>query len=111
MPRSLTHPMADGGLCIMPTEKDYLTLGRQTLLEPIEITEDGWLKAPLEKKVEEEIPSPLSLNGAADSSRLDEFRIGFDWKFYKRYQLNVYVWKATRLCCKHKVVIRRNHRP
>lgn len=68
-------------------EKDYLTLGRQTLLEPIEITEDGWLKAPLEKKVEEEIPSPLSLNGAADRhARLDEFRIGFDWKFYKRYQ-------------------------
>ena len=68
-------------------EKDYLTLGWQTLLEPIEITEDGWLKAPLEKKVEEEIPSPLSLNGAADRhARLDEFRIGFDWKFYKRYQ-------------------------
>ena len=56
-------------------------------MEPIEITEDGWLKAPLEKKVEEEIPSPLSLNGAADRhARLDEFRIGFDWKFYKRYQ-------------------------
>lgn len=67
-------------------EKNYLTLGRQTLLEPVEMTGDGWLKAPLGKKVEKPIACPLPLSGDIDHrAQLDKFRIGYEWKFYKQY--------------------------
>lgn len=68
-------------------EKDFLTLGRQTLLEPVELTTDGWLKAPLGGKVEDEIPCPLPAWGTYDfGERLKEFRVGLEWKFYKHYR-------------------------
>ncbi len=67
-------------------EKDFLTLGRQTLLEPVQITEDGWLKAPSGKETEGMIPCPLpSARKQQPGDKLNEFRIGFDWKFYKQY--------------------------
>lgn len=67
-------------------EKNNLTLGRQTLLEPVEFTKDGWLKAPLGKKVVEPICCPLPLAGKKEGDApLDKFRIGYDWKFYKQY--------------------------
>jgi xylan 1,4-beta-xylosidase len=67
-------------------QKDYLSLGRQTLLEPVEVTADGWLRAPLDKDVAAPIRCQLPLTNEADStSRLSQFRIGYEWKFYKHY--------------------------
>ncbi len=67
-------------------ENGYLTLGRQTLLEPVEITEDGWLEAPMGTTVDESIPAPLPLIPVQDrQDRLNEFSL-LDWKFYKQYR-------------------------
>lgn len=67
-------------------EKGFLSYGRQTLMEPVEITDDGWISAPLGSGVEAPIPAPIDLRMEPDRhSRLGEFRIGLDWKFYKDY--------------------------
>ena len=66
-------------------EKDFLNLGRQTLLEPVLLTEDGWLKAPAGADADQPMPMPLPVAGDIWERPLQDFRIGLDWKFYKRY--------------------------
>jgi beta-xylosidase len=66
-------------------ENGFLTLGRQTLLEPIEWTDDGWFRAtgtdparPFAKPAGTPVPHGLALSD--DFSR---DRIGLPWGFYK----------------------------
>lgn len=68
-------------------EKGFLNLGRQTLMEPVFLTEDGWLKAPLGDAVDKDIPIPLTAHGVAydKTQSLGGFRIGKEWKFYQAY--------------------------
>ena len=66
--------------------KDFRGLGRQTLLEPISIGADGWLVAPLEAKMDQPIQAPLPLMQRYDRyDKLPDFRIGREWKYYKKY--------------------------
>lgn len=67
-------------------ENGYLNLGRQTLLEPLEWTNDGWLRIPEKTTPEKPIKKPIvskSQPGLLD--RLGEFRIGYEWRFFKDY--------------------------
>lgn len=67
-------------------ERQYVGLGRSTLLEPVEFTADGWLKAPSGTSIEYPMQKPISSQKPRDHlDRLNEFRLGFDWKFYKKY--------------------------
>lgn len=68
-------------------EQGFLTLGRQTLLEPVRVNGEGWLEAPLGKEVSQPIPAPLPLAGGVSPlpDRLKSFRVGHEWKFYKQY--------------------------
>lgn len=67
-------------------EKDYLTLGRQTLLEPVEWTDDGWVKSAGHDVAR---PIPLPAGGAAVPAGLalsDDFSadaIGRRWTFFR----------------------------
>lgn len=67
-------------------ENGFLGMGRQTLIEPVEINDQGWLVAPsgtaIEKPLDKPIESQLSINRL---EHLNEFRIGLDWKFFKDY--------------------------
>ena len=66
-------------------ENGYWTLGRQTLLEPVTWTEDGWVK-PLGGDLSKPVAKPLNLAGQAHGQRLsDHFskdRFGIEWAFY-----------------------------
>lgn len=61
----------------------YASLGRQTLIEPIEWTADGWFRTAMNAKLPKEDKSagkPMSLS--------DEFAdnaLGLQWTFYKEY--------------------------
>lgn len=68
-------------------ENGYVNLGRQTLIEPVEWTSDGWLRVPENIKSDEAIkkPIPSEQQSGGRHERLGEFRIGLDWKFYKDY--------------------------
>jgi len=86
-------------------EKGFYTLGRQTLLEPIEWTPDGWFRtagadpaAPIQKPA-----GPAGPHGFAFSDDFSKDRMGVQWSFYKgtdtdreryRYENNTLVLKA-----------------
>ena len=66
-------------------ENGYWTLGRQTLLEPIEWTADGWVK-PLGGDLSKPIAKPVNLPGQTHGMPLsDDFsadKMGIQWAFY-----------------------------
>lgn len=65
-------------------DRGFTGLGRQTLLEPVVLGKDGWFKSS-EADVSRPLPAPLPLKPFNRKSRLDEFRLGLDWKYYKEY--------------------------
>ncbi len=68
-------------------ENGFYNLGRQTLMEPVELTPDGWFKTCATTDLEGEIVAPLPFDPAVTDryARLGEFRVGLEWKFYKNY--------------------------
>lgn len=66
-------------------ENGYWTLGRQTLLEPVSWTEDGWIK-PLGGDLSSPLQKPLDLGVQPHGQPLsDDFstdRLGTQWAFY-----------------------------
>lgn len=69
-------------------EKDYLNMGRQTMLEPVEWTEDGWFRIPEGVKTENPIKRPYSDAECSNFSLSDSFEgksLGLQWKFYQEY--------------------------
>ena len=80
----------DGRLYIVyhSYEHGFVGLGRQTLLEPVYLTDDGWIKASLPgTAIEQPIAKPFPESEAKPDrrNRLGEFRVGLDWKFYKAF--------------------------
>jgi beta-xylosidase len=88
-------------------ENGYYNLGRQTLLEPVEWTSDGWVKAS-GYDVAQPIPLPHGGNAVQNGSALsDDFstnRIGTQWTFFHpaepladqyRYEKGALVLKAS----------------
>lgn len=67
-------------------QNGFLNLGRQTLLEPVTFLPNGWIEAPTGKRVALPITKPVKGSKSVDRlAHLDEYRIGLDWKFYKKY--------------------------
>lgn len=67
-------------------ENGFIGSGRQTLLEPVEITKDGWLKAPTGSAVQLPVKKPVKSQIIVQPyAHLNKFRIGLEWKFYKKY--------------------------
>ncbi|WP_308991042.1 family 43 glycosylhydrolase [Mariniflexile litorale] len=69
-------------------EKHFQTLGRQTLMLPIEWTEDGWFKVPDGVNAADQIVAP-NLKPSSTSYELsdnfDNETLNFQWQFYKDY--------------------------
>ena len=67
-------------------EKHFQTLGRQTLMLPIEWTEDGWFKVPDGIKAFDNIALPeLEVSSAEHglSDNFDNEQFNLQWQFYK----------------------------
>ena len=54
--------------------KDFRTLGRQTLLEPVEWTDDGWPHAPLGARRAEPMPAPMGVAQKPMIELSDDFK-------------------------------------
>lgn len=65
-------------------ENGFYNLGRQTLMEPVHFTSDGWIAAD-GGDASGVMPSPVQQQGEDRLSRLGEFRLGLDWRFYKSF--------------------------
>ena len=70
-------------------EKDFTCLGRQTLMEPIYLGQDGWFHRYDQVDVALPIDAPIkNLANIDHHARLSEFRLGLEWKFYKAFDPN-----------------------
>ena len=66
-------------------ENGYLNLGRNTLMEPVHFTDDGWIVAD-GGDASQPMAQPLKQWTPTDRlAHLGEFRVGYDWKFYKAF--------------------------
>ncbi|XEC94803.1 family 43 glycosylhydrolase [Paenibacillus tarimensis] len=68
-------------------ENNYATLGRQTLMEPVQWEDDGWFRTSYEPKV-------CNLPSTANISLSDNFelkRLAPQWHFYGRSSMSGYV--------------------
>ena len=86
-------------------EKDYLNMGRQTLLEPVEWTNDGWFKVPEDVKTENPIKRPYESASQTTFSLSDNFNgksLGFQWKFFGEYDTTRFHFADQSLVVKGK---------
>jgi xylan 1,4-beta-xylosidase len=66
-------------------ENGFYNLGRQTLMEPVHFTSDGWIASD-GGDASKPLPCPMGIQRTEKMhSHLNEFRIGLDWKFYKSF--------------------------
>ncbi|MFL6550084.1 MAG: family 43 glycosylhydrolase [Povalibacter sp.] len=66
-------------------ENGFWTLGRQTLLDPIEWTDDGWFRArggDLSQPIAKPRKGSASANGLALSDDFSKNKFGVQWSFY-----------------------------
>ena len=69
-------------------EKDYHNMGRQTLLEPVEWTNDGWYKSPENTKTENPIKKPAGKNIKNNFTLSDDFsgsELKPQWQFFNEF--------------------------
>lgn len=69
-------------------EKDHYNMGRQTLLEPVEWTNDGWFKTPDGVKTEEPLKKPSGIVSNSTFYLNDSFNektLKLNWKFFGDY--------------------------
>jgi xylan 1,4-beta-xylosidase len=69
-------------------ENGYYNMGRQTLLQPIEWTSDGWFKMKEDIKTEDEIKKPVGQSIKIDFTLSDTFtgtELNPQWQFFDEY--------------------------
>ncbi|WP_321285890.1 family 43 glycosylhydrolase [uncultured Sunxiuqinia sp.] len=70
-------------------EKHFHTLGRQTLMLPIEWTEDNWFRVPEGVNSADKIQLPAGDESADGTGLSDDFNrdtLGLQWQFFKLYE-------------------------
>lgn len=86
-------------------EKDYLNMGRQTLMEPVEWTKEGWFKIPDDIKTENPIKSPKAKASQTTFTLSDSFSgksLGLQWKFFGEYDTTRFHFADKSLVVKGK---------
>ena len=87
-------------------DRDNLALGRQTLMQPIEWTKDGWARVPQGIDPAGAIPSPkLSAAPLPPLERSDDFagpQLGLQWQFWDEYDSNRFTFGDHTLILKGK---------
>lgn len=82
-------PQGDWWIVYHAHEKDYYTLGRHTLLEPIEWTDDGWCKIPDgidPAQPIKKLQATSVLHGMPLSDDFSGTALKSQWRFYRAYE-------------------------
>jgi xylan 1,4-beta-xylosidase len=69
-------------------EKGYYNMGRQTLLQPVEWTKDGWFRSPVNVTSDKMMTRPSGTYAPAEYTLSDNFNgrsLKPQWKFYGEY--------------------------
>jgi beta-xylosidase len=86
-------------------EKDFYNMGRQTLMEPVEWTNDGWFRIPKGIKTDAAIKRPDLIGGRSDFTLCDDFnesKLMPQWKFFGEYDTSRYLINKQGLAIKAK---------
>lgn len=86
-------------------ENGYYNMGRQTLLEPIEWTTDGWYKTPENIKTEEPIKKPAGQSLKNNFSLSDTFsgtELNPQWQFFNEFDAERFKLTANGIQIKGK---------
>ena len=70
-------------------EKGFHTLGRQTLLLPLEWTDDNWFRVPEGVNSADRLPTPAGQPFSGNRQLSDNFsgdKLGLQWQFFKHYE-------------------------
>lgn len=81
-------------------EKGFHTLGRQTLMQPVEWTADGWFKLKKGTDPEKPIAIPkgqVVKHGIAYSDNFSKNKIGVQWRFFKEYDSSRFHYEKNSL--------------
>ena len=84
-------------------EKGHYNMGRQTLLEPIEWTKDGWYRVPKGIKASEPIKRPAGIDLASRFTLSDSFndsKLHPQWQFFGQYDTSRYYFVKSSLAIK-----------
>lgn len=81
-------------------ENSFTSIGRQTLMDPVHFTAEGWLRAD-GGNASQPLPAPFARQTKVDRhAHLGDFRIGLDWKYYKAFDSSRAVIKNGALTLK-----------
>ena len=86
-------------------EKGHYNMGRQTLLEPIEWTKDGWFKIPKGIETNKPIQRPAGtavLSKFMLSDKFDGDKLNSQWQFFGEYNTSRYHFVDNGLAIKGK---------
>ena len=86
-------------------ENGHSNMGRQSLLQPMEWTKDGWFKTPVGIKTDEPIKRPVNVISKPTFSLSDSFdgnQLKPQWQFFGEYDINRYQFIDNRLAIKAK---------
>lgn len=81
-------------------EKHFQTLGRQTLMLPIEWTDNDWFRVPDGVHSSDKIALPAGKKMKSNTSLSDDFsatELGMQWQFFKKYDPDRYVLRNGQL--------------
>ena len=84
-------------------ENGYYNMGRQTLLEPVEWTKDGWFKIPEGIKTELPILKPVKSTSTSAFSLNDDFgseELKAQWQFFGEYDTTRFHFAGKELIIK-----------
>jgi len=98
-------PNGDWWILYHGYEKGYQNLGRQTLLEPIEWTDDGWFKIPEGIQVDKPIKKPcgeIVPHGLQISDDFSSNCLGLQWRSFGEYEPERYITGNNKLIIKAK---------
>lgn len=84
----VSTPGGDWWIMYHAYKKGFYNMGRQTLMEPLEWTSDGWFRIKQDVKTDQPIPEPKgpAVSGAMQLS--DNFSgktLGLQWRFFKEF--------------------------
>ncbi|MCX7987542.1 MAG: family 43 glycosylhydrolase [Bacteroidales bacterium] len=86
-------------------EKGYYNMGRQTLLAPIEWTNEGWFKLPDNFKIDQPIEFNSKMPQVRQFSLNDDFKgptLNLQWKFFGEYDTSRFFFTENGLVLKTK---------
>ena len=96
----VSTPDGDWWMMYHAYKKGFYNMGRQTLMEPLEWTSDGWFRIKQDVKADQPIPKPKGPAVAGAMQLSDNFSgkaLGLQWRFFKEFDASRFKFENNSL--------------